>query len=78
MTDISKALEAAVDAYGDPLPTNSERRAAIRAAVLAFLKAMPDEVTVYIPHDPQYASQLSYVVPNVASRLTDAIEKEAP
>lgn len=88
MTDIEKALEAAAEItcgflYGkgpcdcaDGVCGDDRSQAIARAAVLSFLKALPEEITVYMPLDPRYSTRFSYVVPNTPSRLAAAVEKE--
>ena len=86
MSDIRKALEAAAEVtcgflYGkgpcdcaDGVCDDDRSQAIARAAVLGFLKSLPEETAGHLPPDTRDSTRLSYVVPNTPSRLAAAIQ----
>jgi len=75
-TDIEKALEAAANAVDRSDLMGGDNPDFARAAVVAFLRAMPDEVTVTRPPTGQYISPLTYQTCNAPSRILAAIEEK--
>ena len=70
MGDVGKALEGCADAVFNQAALNEDDRPALaRAAIMAFLRAMPDFEE---RPDPRGIMQL----PNFPSALAAAIEKE--
>ena len=85
MSDVRKALEAAAGAVCEernhpdyPCGRGDIDANIARAAVLAFLRAMPDDITTYTRQTEQYFANICLMVPSVPSRLVSAIEKETP